>query len=106
MRNYIVVYMARLDQGPIGSNVYSVCKSTLQLAEIEIVRAQGFGFTLTWGPQIGYFLMNKTNCLGLLDSWATRYQQALHDHWSFFQQGGFWPNQAEDSPRKVWSHGE
>ena len=99
-RNYIEFWSGRLN---ISGNYFSVIAETRAECEAAILAAQGlYGGTIDWSSARGYFLINKSNMVGLLENWVTHYPSALGSTWIWFQDG----LRAKESPRDTWSNGE
>jgi hypothetical protein len=111
MRNYIKFFVTQLKVKFAGAPQPDDWVPTEELPSQDEPESQAVvdariaywvsnGFTATVGLQTPYyFLMDKTNLLGLLTNWQAHYQQsfATNNNWTFFE---------HESPRDTWSHGE
>lgn len=99
-RNYVEFWSSRLN---VGGNYVSFIKGEQQEVIDQANAYQAInGGTFDWNGKRGYFLLNKSNLIGLLGNWVTHYPSALGSTWVFFQDGLL----AKESPRDTWSHGE
>jgi hypothetical protein len=101
-RNYIEFWSSKINNG--GNFANSVLKGTLAECETqtELILNTFPGSFTVWKNQRGYFLINKTNLIGLLATTAAHYSSFFAGTWTFFQDGFV----ATVSPRDTWSHGE
>lgn len=99
-RNYYEFFHSRINSG--GNYVSFIRDDPQVVTDDANTYISNFGGTVDWLGKRGYFLVNKSNVIGLLRNWVAHYPEALGSTWIFFQDGG----QATKSPRKTWSHNE